>query len=103
MGGAEDLIRPEFIEAINTFLREYKLVIGGFLGLATLTAMLTLIINLTGFGYANVGFGAGQKEIDKTRVVHMKGVLVSGVCLSVLGSLSVWYMLFINGIIGGAN
>ena len=93
----QELIRPEFIEAINAFLHEYKMVIGGFLGITTITCMLTLIVNITGLGLSGVSSGGAQKE----SCIH-EGILVSGICLAVLGSLSVWYGLFIVGILGGA-
>jgi hypothetical protein len=93
----QELIRPEFIEAINAFLHEYKMVIGGFLGITTITCMLTLIVNITGLGLSGVSSGGAQKK----RAASMKGILVSGICLAVLGSLSVWYGLFIVGILGG--
>ena len=54
-------------------------------------------MSITGLGLSGVSSGGAQKK----RAASMKGILVSGICLAVLGSLSVWYGLFIVGILGG--
>ena len=84
--------RPEMFQALNTFLTEYQLHIGGFLGFTILTCLLVMIINITKLGVS----GSNEKE----RASAIKNLLISGIGLAVLGSISTFYLLFIFSFFG---
>lgn len=90
-------LRPEFVEAINDFLVQYKFYIHGFLGLTILFCFGVFIFFLTMFGAPNL-FGMESNAGHKRA---MQGMLIAGVSLIVLGSLELWYWIFLSTIIIG--
>jgi len=78
-------VNPRFIDSVNTFISEYRFQISGFLGLTLLTCFLAMIYHISKLGIS----GTNQKA----RSEAIKGILTTGISLSVLGSLSVWYLL----------
>jgi len=88
-------IRPEAVTAVNAFLAEFHFAINLFFGFAILTSMLVLIINIMNLGVP----GSGTKANEKKKSGAMSGILISGVCIAVLGSLATWYTLFYTSIL----
>lgn len=86
---------PRLVAAVNEFLTEFQFHIGGFLGFVTLTCLFTMIFHITCLGVSGV-----RGNSDQARADALKGILISGVGLAVLGSLSVWFLLF-TGIMSG--
>lgn len=83
---------PAFLEAMNAFLQEYQFQISGFLGFTVLTCLLVMIIHITRLGTSG-GSARNREEA-------IRGILVSGIGLAVLGSISVWYFLLATGVTG---
>ena len=81
-------ISPELIEALNAFLNEYKIQISGFLGLTILTCLFSFVYHLSKLGVSGTN--------KNSRSDAMKGIIITGVGLSVLGSLSVWFYLIVG-------
>ena len=90
-------LRPEFIGAINEFLVQYRFYIGGALGLVILFCIGCFVYFLTMLGAAAL-LGMDSKQ---GHAIAMKGLLVSGVSLAVLGSIELIYLIFAFTIIGG--
>ncbi|NLK64027.1 MAG: hypothetical protein GX289_02920 [Tissierellia bacterium] len=81
-------VSPELVSSLNTFLNEYKFQIGGFLGIVVLTCLLALIYHISKLGVSGTNQNSRREAI--------KGILISGVGLAVLGSLSFWFYLIVG-------
>jgi hypothetical protein len=85
------ILNSEMIDALNNFLTEYQLHISGFLGITILTGIFALIVNI-----GKLGTAGGNA---KARSTAIQNILIAGIGLSVLGSISVFYVLFLRSTI----
>jgi hypothetical protein len=79
-------IPEELADALNVFLQEYQFQISGFLGITILTCMAIMIIHITKLG---------SSSNPKARTDAIRNILISGVSLAVLGSISFFYFFFV--------
>ncbi len=89
-------VMPEFYEAVNAFLSEYKLFIGGFLGFVTVACLGFLVLNFMALGTSN---SFSTFSSDRKREKAIKGLLIAGVSLALLGTIDLVYFLVLNTII----
>lgn len=83
---------PRGIDEQNALFTEYKKFIVGFLGVCILTCVLTMV-----YSFMLIGVGAATDNVmEKTRRKGMKGVLISGASLAILGSITFWYCILVN-------
>jgi len=78
------LTSPAFIEFINN----YNLALTVLLGLATLTVIVLLFLNITKLSTSACN--------EMKRRMAINGILICGVCLSIMGSIDVVYACILS-------
>lgn len=74
-------------EELSTFLNEYHAAVMAFYAFAIITVLIVMIINITKLAKA----GDNPQE----RSEAMKGILISGICLGILGGIGFIYALLV--------
>lgn len=78
--------------AMSDFLSQWNFLIIAVLAFAIITVTLILVINITKLAKA--------RDNPDDRKEAAKGILISGVCLSVLGSIGIIYSILVYVILG---
>lgn len=78
----------------DTVINGYKTLAQGFTGLCAITAIIFLFINISKFG------ASGSNERD--RQMAIKGILVSGIALSLFGGMTAVVSVFWTALVPGA-
>ena len=90
------VLLPGFTQAVNNFMTEYKMFIGGFLGVVTLVVFGLFIYNIALLGGSGI---FAERTSVKKREQAIKGVFIALISLAVLGSLDFVYFLFIKTVL----
>ena len=89
--GAEGVASGDPSSAISLIFQKYKKIAAGITGICVITAILSLLIQITRLG------AAGDNE--RMRAIALKGIIFSGSALAVFGSLAVVVGIFWNAFV----
>lgn len=77
-----------FIYAVRLFYQEYRLVLNAFIGITVLTNILIMI-----YHFCNLAKVATSPK-ERSRVLN--NILITGICLAILGGSSLIYILLVT-------
>ena len=75
-------------DELGIFLTEYQTVITAFYAFAVITVIIIIILNVTKLAKA------GDNPQERSEAIH--GILVSGICFAILGSLGFVFMILVS-------
>lgn len=73
---------------LNTFLNNYQSIITFILAFSIITTFIIMIINITKL--------ANARDNPQLRKEAVNGILITGICIAILGSLSTIYIILIS-------
>lgn len=73
---------------LNTFLNNYQSIITFILAFSIITTFIIMIINITKL--------ANARDNPQLRKEAVNGILITGICIVILGSLSTIYIILIS-------
>ena len=80
-------------DEFNAFITQYQTAINIFFGFALVTCFIVMAINITKLAKS------GDNPVARSEA--MKGILVTGICIAILGSIGLIYMILVVLIFGG--
>lgn len=75
-------------EGLAEFLNEYQTVVRIFYAFVLITVIIIMIINVTKLAKA------GDNPQKRSEAIH--GILITGICLAILGSIGFVYILLVS-------
>lgn len=81
-------ILQNMAEGLGDFLSEYQTVVRIFYIFAVVTVFIIMIINVTKLAQA------GDNPQKRSEAIH--GILITGICIAILGSIGFVYVLLIS-------